>query len=402
MSKKWIRRLKIISVFCVLILIAELIYVVYSLSYNHEESLYFDGINAVASNSSMYVGVGSNNDNDLSYEKAKVSKYNSKRVKVFEKLYNVGFNSAFFGVALDGDNIVAVGSYEKSEEDHEQSVRRALIVKYDSDGNLLFENDFQQLDNSKFTSITVLEDGYLVTGQSVYKTTSVGSKEGGALLVKYDKDGNLMWKTTYGNNKSATFNDLLVYGDAIFVVGTHENHIGIICRYDMNGNFVTYNDYLYTDDLGFSDIVELNGYLYVSGSNRDGNQSSNAMIVQYDYDCTYIAQVAYESKGYVRYNKLILDSNQYLIAIGIAATQKKSNNKTADTFNYDGLIAKYDSSLKEIGVVMYGDERDDYFTDIILDHNQYLVVGYSSYEDGSYLSKFIRYSDALKVLGVES
>ena len=51
---------------------------------------------------------------------------------------------------------------------------------------------------------------------------------------------------------------------------------------------------------------------------------------------------------------------------------------------------------------MYGDERDDYFTDIILDHNQYLVVGYSSYEDGSYLSKFIRYSDALKVLGVES
>ena len=35
-------------------------------------------------------------------------------------------------------------------------------------------------------------------------------------------------------------------------------------------------------------------------------------------------------------------------------------------------------------------------------NNEYLVSGYSSYEDGSYLSKFIRYSDALKVLGVES
>jgi hypothetical protein len=29
-------------------------------------------------------------------------------------------------------------------------------------------------------------------------------------------------------------------------------------------------------------------------------------------------------------------------------------------------------------------------------------VGYSFYEDGSYMSKFIRYSKALKVLGVES
>ena len=50
----------------------------------------------------------------------------------------------------------------------------------------------------------------------------------------------------------------------------------------------------------------------------------------------------------------------------------------------------------------YGDERDDYFTDVQYVDGSYLVVGYSSYEDGSYLSKFIRYSNALKVLGVET
>ncbi len=402
MNKRRIKQLKVISIFCVLILLAEIIYVSYSLFYKNKESLYFDGMNAIVSNDSFYVAVGSNNDNVHSYEKAKLSKYNRNRVKNFEKLYNVGYNSAFFGVAMDEEYIIAVGSYEKNEEDHEESVRRALIVKYDKDGNVLFESDFKILDNSKFTSVVVVEDGYIVTGQTIYKTTRVGSKEGGALLVKYDKDGNLVWSTTYGNNKSATFNDLLVYNGYIYTVGTHENHIGIICKYDLNGGFITYNDYLYTDDIGFSGIVELNNYLYVSGSNRDGKQSANAMIVQYDLDCTYIGQAAYEAEGSVRYNKLITDSNNYLIAIGIAATQKKSNNRSADTFNYDGLIAKYDSSLKEIEVVMYGDERDDYFTDIILDHNQYLVVGYSSYEDGSYLSKFIRYSDALKVLGVES
>jgi len=54
-----------------------------------------------------------------------------------------------------------------------------------------------------------------------------------------------------------------------------------------------------------------------------------------------------------------------------------------------------------IDVVNYGDERDDYFTDIIFANEKYLVSGYSSYEDGSYMSKFINYSKALKVLEVE-
>ena len=44
---------------------------------------------------------------------------------------------------------------------------------------------------------------------------------------------------------------------------------------------------------------------------------------------------------------------------------------------------------------------NDFFTDIILDDYNYLVIGYSSYEDSSYLSKFINYSSALKVLEVE-
>ena len=64
-------------------------------------------------------------------------------------------------------------------------------------------------------------------------------------------------------------------------------------------------------------------------------------------------------------------------------------------------VSKYKDNLEKVGAVTYGDENDDFFTDIILDDNNYLVVGYSSYEDGSYLSKFITYSDALKALGVE-
>ena len=400
-SKKQIKRLKLITGICFVIFIVEIIYIINALFFQPSETLYFDGINSLAKNDKYYVTVGSNNDNDLFYEKAKLSIYNSKLVKKMEKLYNVGYNSAFFGVVLDEDSIVAVGSYEKEESEHNDLIRRALIVKYDFSGNVIFEQDFQLLDNSRFTSIASVEDGYIVVGQSVYKSTRIGSEEGGAILAKYDKDGNLLWSKNFGNNKSAIFNDLLVIGDSIYTVGTSETRIGVLCKYDKDGNFITMNDYLYTDDIGFSGIVAVNDTLYVSGSGQNGN-IMDAMIVTYDYDCNYLSQVIHKEEGSIRYNKLIHDEGEHIIAIGIVVSKKESRGITADTFNYDGIIGKYNLDLKEVSVVTYGDERDDYFTDVLYVNDNYFVVGYSSYEDGSYLSKFIRYSTALKILGVEA
>lgn len=402
MSQKVQKKIRYISFFLIIFLIVEIVYVSYSLVYKKEKSLYFDGINAIENYDNYYFAVGSNNNNDKKYEKAKLTKYNSKREKIYEYLYNVGYNSSFFGVCIDKDSIVAVGSYEKSKKEHEDLIRRALIVKYDMDGNVLFEKDFQLLDNSKFTSVKAVDDGYLVTGQSVYKNTRIGNDVGGAILIKYDLDGNVIWKQTYGNNKSAIFNDLLVVNDAIYTVGTDADHVGILCKYDLDGNYVTYNDYLYIDDLGFSGIISVGDELFVSGANRNNN-TTNAMIVKYDFDCTYIEEKVYANDGSIRYNKLIKDNNDNIIAIGIISSKKEMKDKTttAEQLNYDGIIGKYNTSLQELQVEIYGDERDDYFTDLLLEENGYMILGYSSYEDGSYLSKFIHYSEALKVLGVD-
>ena len=181
--------------------------------------------------------------------------------------------------------------------------------------------------------------------------------------------------------------------DAIdYVVGKNDNRLGIINKYDLNGNLISSNDYKYTDALGFTGIVELNDYFYVSTGKRITTSDTDAMIVKYDTDLVYINEESYNGGGVERFNKIIKDSKEHVILIG---TSNDSEN------NYDGLIAKYDSNLRKIAVVTYGDERDDYFNSIINDGNNYLVVGYSSAEDGSYYPKFIKYSDALKVLVTE-
>ena len=401
MNKKLVKNLKRISIILILILVSEVLFIGYHLLYNKEKNVYFDGINAVVSSDDYYATVGSNNDNDKHFEKAKISFYNMKKEKTFEKIYNVGFNSTFFGVILDGSDVIAVGSYEKTQDDRDNSIRKALIVKYDKSGNIIFEKDFEVLDNSKFTSITKYGDYYYVTGQSVYKSTSIGNKEGGAILCKYDKDGNLIWSKTYGNSKSAVYNDLLIYNDNIYVGGDDENYLGILCKYDLDGNFMAYNDYKSTDNTGFSGIVNIGDKIYVSGANMQENDLTDAMIVMYDTNCNYLKQVTYDAKGTERFNKLVLDDNDNIVAIGTLYTARKNNHNTVDEYDYDGIIAKYDSNLEKLDDVRYGDERDDFFTDVIFIHNKYIIVGYSSYEDGSYMSKFISYSKALKVLEVE-
>lgn len=396
-KKKILRIINYIILLFIIILIIEIGYGVYSKFFKQEKNVYFDGINAIVNIDEGYASVGSNNNNDNYYERAKFTVYNLKREKELEKIYNKGYNSAFFDLcrAEDGSYVV-VGSYEVNKDEHEKSIREALIVKYDKDGEIVFDNKYKVLNNSKFTGVVCVDDGYIAVGQSVYENTKVGNEaKGGAIIVKYNFDGKKIWEKSYGNSKSAIYNDVILYDGYLYVVGKTENRIGVINKYDLDGNIIASNDYKYTDALGFTGIVELNNNLYVSTGKRITDSDTDAMIVKYDLDLTYLKEESYNGGSVERFNKIIKDSKEHIVLIGTSAISED------DLTNYDGLIAKYNDDLEKIAVVTYGDEKDDYFNDIINDESDYLVVGYSSSEDYSYYSKFIKYSDALKVLVTE-
>lgn len=396
-KKKILKVLNIIIFLSMIVLIIEIGYGIYYKTIKKEDNVYFDGINSIINIKNGYATVGSNNNNDNYYERAKFTVYNLKREKELEKIYNKGFNSVFFDLCKDSDGYVVVGSYEVNKMEHDNSIREALIIKYDNKGEVVFENKYKILDNSKFTSVTLVEDGYIVVGQSIYENTKVGNNnEGGAIIVKYNLDGKKIWEKSFGNSKSAIYNDVIVYNNYIYVVGKNESRIGVINKYDLDGNLVTSNDYKYTDALGFTGIVELNDSLFVATGKRITTSDSDAMIVKYDTDLVYINEESYNGGSIERFNKVIKDSNEHIILIG-----SSSINDDDSYINYDGLIAKYNDRLDKIAVVSYGDEKADYFNDIINDDDNYLVVGYSSSEDNSYYSKFVKYSDALKVLVTE-
>lgn len=398
MSNKLLKFLKIISIICVVILVIELVFLFYISFFKSSKSIYFDGVNSLNTISNGFITAGSNNDNDKYYEKAKITKYNSRMEKDFEKLYNKGYNGVFFSVIEDADGYVAVGSYEANEDEYNNSTRSALIVKFDKTGEIVFENNFQVLGSSKFVNVIAVDDGYLVVGQSIYENMTLGtSNAGGAFLIKYNKSLKLEWQSNYGGNKSGVYNDLLVLNDYIYVVGKDFEKTGIIAKYDIDGNLIKTVTYEYTDSLGFSGIAEVNGNIVVSGAKYIDDGNFKAILVLYDGDLNYVKEANCED-NYSRFNNFVVDDNNNIIVIGTKRLNKKS---VLGIFSYDGIIAKYDKNLVKVESLVYSSDSDDHFTDVKLFGNNYIVSGYSYYNDHGYMPKFIIYSKALKVLDVQ-
>ena len=386
MNKKKIKYLKILLTVIVVVLFLELFYIVYLFFFTKENPIYFDGTNSFIYNSSnKYIAVGSNNDNDKFYEKGKITVYDKDLNKIKEKFYNKGYKSTFYDLVEVEDGYVVVGSYEKSKNDNENSIRRALIVKYDLDGNVLFEKDFRVTHDSAYTGVISIEDGYVVVGYSI---SNNHPDTGGAYIVEDDKTGNVVWTSNYGDKSNAKFKDIIKIDDYYYVVGINEKNISVICKFDNNGKLIKDSYYKYTDNLGFTGIVNNNNYLYITGSRKEKGKEydGNALIVKYDYDLNIDKEVIYNLDKASRYNTLKVDKDN-IIAIGTVSVNKQ----------YDGLIGKYDSDLNVIVTEELGSTSDTYFNDLIIVDGKYRVIGYSSYNN-NYLTKFITYSDALRVL----
>lgn len=404
MDKKLKRILKLVVLICILVLIIDIGILIYRKYIKEEEIDYFDSVNSFEILDDEIIAVGSNSNNDNGYEKAKITLYDSNYEKVWETLYNKKYNSSFFAVKKDADNYVAVGNYEATKNEHKEQVRSALITIFSKDGELKAEKRFQVLGNSKFTNLLVVDDGYIVIGQSIYENMTLGvSDQGGAFIIKYDKELNEVWKHNYGGSKSGLYNDLVIVNNSIYVSGKDSSRLGVVSKYDLDGSYISTTTYELTDTLGFTGIATYDNKLFVVGSKKtsedQNDYDTDALIVEYDFDLNKLDEKTYTGKGMERYNTIIVDSNSNLVIAGQTGIyNKKRSTSQLNVFSYDGIIAKYNTNLDELLVKEYGDENDDYFTDIKQTENEYIISGYSSFGN-SYISKFITYTKSGKLKG---
>ena len=414
-QKKLVKWLRVIIVLCIAIIVIEACYIGLSY-YNRTKSVvYTDTLNSFKETDDGYLVVGNSdfknsefNSYQKDYNKAKFAKYNSDFEVEFESAYTKGYSSYFSDVIEYKDGYIAVGGAQYDEQQVEDNATDGLIVLYDKNGKQVDTKSVQIAGDTTFNKVLLVDDGFIVVGQSILQNMVIGNDpDGGALIIKYDFDLKEQWRANYGGSKSAIFNDAVIEGDYLYLVGKDATRYGMIAKYTLDGEQVFVKTYEYTDTVGFSSIVNVGDEFFVAGSRtinidaKDEDKVTEGLILKYDSDGNVLDEVTFSRNNAARFNKIVSDGDDLIV---VGHTYKKDEEKSTDTYNYldyRGIIVKYNTDLEKLGNNKENGSGVDYFSDVIVTDDGYLVGGASSSKElGSnnkdYRTYFLKYNKDLE------
>ena len=414
-QKRLVKWLRVIIVLCIAIIVIEACYIGLSY-YNRTKSVvYTDTLNSFKETDDGYLVVGNSdfknsefNSYQKDYNKAKFAKYNSDFEVEFESAYTKGYSSYFSDVIEYNDGFIAVGGAQYDEQQVEDNATDALVVLYDKEGKQVDTKSVQIAGDTTFNKVLLVDDGFIVVGQSILQNMVIGNDpDGGALIIKYDFDLNEVWRANYGGSKSAIFNDAVIDGDYLYLVGKDATRYGMIAKYTLDGEKVFVKSYEYTDTVGFSSIVKVGDEFFVAGSKtinidaKDEDKVTEGLVVKYDADGNVLDEVTFSRNNALRFNKIVSDGDDLIV---VGHTYKKDEEKSTDKYNYldyRGIIVKYNTDLEKKANNKENGSGVDYFSDVIVTRDGYLVGGATSSEElGSnnkdYRTYFLKYNKDLE------
>ena len=414
-QKKLVKWLRVIIVLCIAIIVIEAGYIGISY-YNRTKSIvYTDTLNSFKEIDDGYLVVGNSdfknsefNSYEKDYNKAKFAKYNSDFEVEFESAYTKGYSSYFSDVIEYKDGYIAVGGAQYDEQQVSDNATDGLIVLYDKNGKQVDTKSVQIAGDTTFNKVLLVDDGFIVVGQSILQNMVIGNDpDGGALIIKYDFDLKEVWRANYGGSKSAIFNDAVIDGDYLYLVGKDATRYGMIAKYTLDGEQVFVKTYEYTDTVGFSSIVKVGDEFFVAGSKtinidaKDEDKVTEGLVLKYNSDGEVLDEVTFSRNNAARFNKIVSDGDNLIV---VGHTYKKDEEKSTDTYNYldyRGIIVKFNTDLEKKANNKENGSGVDYFSDVIVTDDGYLVGGATSSEElGSnnkdYRTYFLKYNKDLE------
>ena len=377
-------KLKKVIIVLAIIMVLECIFFGIKYVKSRNSNTFISALNEIIKVDDKYVGVGISDFKNSKLNEYKAPGYNKPVLWVFDKNHNIvkelnygkGFNGSFNDIVKVKDGYVVVGEIEPTNNMHKDGLSEGLIVKYDKDFKIVWTKNLQILDNTKLKSVIIDKDENIITvGQSIYANDIIGNHTtGGAILVKYDKDGNKIGVANYGGPKSGCFNDVILVDDGYVTVGITREGTGIIFKYAFNGEELWHNYYGYTDYEGLTSINYLNDQFIVTGSKleeKGKTDSYKGAIVRFSSKGEKIDDILYEKEDIAKLEKsLVVDDK--IIVIGVYG------NKKEDILDNQAMILEYDKDLKLVKENTLEGKKIVTFSDIILDGDNYLVAGYTN------------------------
>ncbi len=386
MKKKISKKLKIIKILSFILigfLVVELIYFGIIVYKDRKNSTYYTIVNDLVLLEDGYVAVGfsdfkhSSFNKTSDYNKAIIWKYNDAFEAVKEEYIKLGYNSHFNDVIELKDGYVAVGAITMTETQLTDNVTEGLIVRFDKDFNIIWRENVQILDDTDLLKVKLDKNNNLIiVGQSIYAKNIIGNQTtGGAILLKYNLDGEELFKFNYGGPFTGMFNDVYIESDGYVVVGVTGTETGIIQKYDFKGNEIWHNYYGPTEINGITNIYkDGNNYLVTTTKlpSKGDSSSYKAVVAKYNANGKLVDEISYDKKALNIFKNLYIEDD-YIYAVGATGDVKDGNALT------DAFVIKYDKKFnivdeKYLEIDEKHDKNDSY-DKIYKTNDKYLIVG---------------------------
>lgn len=286
----------------------------------------------------------------------------------------------FTSVAVLNDgSYVAVGQTLSTDKDFSNldiQFSDALIVKVSQNGEILWKKTFCGNLHELFNSVCPTSDGGFVTvGSSNSDTYDMsGIKDcyynpsNDAIIVKYDKDGNIQWKNILAGNKDETFKYVISTDNGYIAVGETKSSDGdfagllkgdadgFIAKYDNNGNLIwnkTFGGSLY--DCFNSINYDNDGYVvYGNSYSNDKDMSSlskgtsTAIMLKYDDEGNLIWKKSFGGSSINSFYHGYFYNDEYT-AIGFSASSDKDMKGIYKGFG-DAVLVKFSNNINNIKI----------------------------------------------------
>lgn len=257
------------------------------------------------------------------------------------------------------------------------------LIKISDDNKILWKKsvyDDKSLNERSTGSILSCDNGGSCVFASGYSNTPLATEQG--LMILFDSDGNKVWETNFDEHYIFIVDDIEIVEDGIVIIGSYrdknENYKGFVFKYDLNGKMLWEAKYNENDGYGFNSLaVSSDGNIYVAGYVNSSNSSvspERGLLIKINKLGQIVWDKSYkDDQVSSMYNDILINITGEIIVLG-------TRDKAEQNVTQQSMLLSYNSDGDEVSEHIYLEEA----IEKIYLSKQNRIIGYGIREENKY------------------